>query len=61
MKLWAKICHDEGVLYQRKFETEAEANAFIDGCKMLLKHAFPDDEAPDDIHLLTDDTPAEDE
>ena len=37
--LYAKICHEDGVVFEKKFNTEYEAHAFVEGfneAKFLL-------------------------
>lgn len=57
-KLWAKIFCEEGVIFQKKFSTEAEALAFVDGFHATIEAIDSDD----DFHVACiDSTPAEDE
>lgn len=58
MKCWAKIYCEEGVIFEKKFETEAEAKAFVQGFYATLLHLDIDD----DFHNAdVDDKPSEDE
>jgi len=40
--LWAKIYCEEGVIFEKKYDTEAEAKAFVDGCKAYFEHCDPE-------------------
>lgn len=36
MKTWAKICHEESVVFEQEFASEAEAKAFVEGFKYAV-------------------------
>lgn len=60
--VYGKIWCDEGVIFERKFSTEAEAKAFVlgfDKAKEELKAT--DCDFLDDTHAGTHDVPAKDE
>lgn len=59
-KLYGKICYSgEGVVCQRKFNSEAEASAYVLGAKDMQAQIDPDG---DDDHIaVTDDKEAVDE
>lgn len=58
-KLWAKIVFTrEGVTFEKKYETEAEAKAFVEGFNECKKEIDPDDEFSEDYIATTDDQPA---
>jgi len=45
-KLWAKICFEgEGVVSEKKYETEAEAQAFVDGATKMKEALDSDDDS----------------
>lgn len=57
-KLYAKIYCEEGVIHERKFNTKAEAKAFVDGFFATIEAIDSDD----DFHLAcVDDEPSKDE
>lgn len=57
--LYAKIVFEnEGVVFEKKYETEAEAKAFVDGFKATMEAIDSDD---DSHYACTDDAPSEDE
>jgi hypothetical protein len=58
-KIYAKICHeDEGVIVEKKFDTEREAFAFVMGFNAAIDALDIDD---DSHFACTDDKPTKDE
>lgn len=55
---FAKICHTEGVVFEKEYSSGAEAAAFIDGCNGVLEALDID---LDDYFFCVDDKPAEDD
>jgi len=56
-KVYAKIFCEEGVIFEKKFETEVEAEAFVMGFKQCIEQL----DIEDDYHdCAVDDSPAHD-
>ena len=41
---WAKICCEEGVIYEKRYETKAEVTAFIQGAVAMREAVDPEDD-----------------
>ncbi len=60
MSYWAKIIYEgEGVVDEREFKTQAEADAFVIGAE-LMRSCAPDSDAFEGLYACIGDTEARD-
>jgi hypothetical protein len=59
-RFFAKICHEEGVIFEAEYKTLAEAEAFNVGFYQACE-ALDIDPSDQDLFACVDDQPAEDE